>query len=234
MSYCVHCGVKLADYETRCPLCETEVIDPNRTKVITEPTYQDRMDINGKKLNKRFLIMLISLALLIPVAVIAVIDLVFSSGLTWAFYVFGAMLIIWTFIVFPIYFEEKSPYLYLAADLAVSSLYILMLSWLNSSVKWLMSIALPLILSVGLCVFLIIFVLQAKRIGKIEKGGWIGIIASFLPWAIDIAVTHYLTGSFVPVWAWYVSSPLIILGIVLVVASKSVSMSEWIRRNLFF
>ncbi len=234
MSYCVHCGVKLADYEARCPLCDTEVIDPNRTKESTEVYPQDRMDINGKQINKRFLVLLISLALLIPFAVVAVIDLVISSGLTWAFYVFGAELIIWTFIVLPIYFEGKSPYFYMTADLCVSSLFILMLSWLNASEKWLMQLALPIILSAGVCAFLIIFILQDKGIGKIEKGGWITIITSFLPWAIDIAVTHYLSHSFMPVWAWYVSIPLIILGGVLVVASKNISMSEWIRRNLFF
>ncbi len=234
MSYCVHCGVKLADYEKRCPLCETEVIDPNRTKVSTEVNFQDRMDINGKKINKKFLVLLISLALLIPFAVVAIIDLVASQGLTWAFYVFGAGLIIWTFIVLPIYFEGKSSYFYLTADLIVSSVYILILSLLNTSEKWLMAIALPIILSAGLCAYLIIFILQAKGIGKIEKGGWITIVFSLLPLAIDIAVTHYLTQSFMPVWAWYVSIPLLILGVVLVVASKSITMSEWIRRNLFF
>ena len=28
MSYCVHCGVELADCEPKCPLCGTEVLDP--------------------------------------------------------------------------------------------------------------------------------------------------------------------------------------------------------------
>lgn len=28
MAYCVHCGVKLADYHERCPLCNTLVLDP--------------------------------------------------------------------------------------------------------------------------------------------------------------------------------------------------------------
>ena len=28
MSYCVHCGVELADSEKRCPLCHTRVVDP--------------------------------------------------------------------------------------------------------------------------------------------------------------------------------------------------------------
>lgn len=234
MSYCVHCGVKLADYESRCPLCDTEVIDPKRNKESAEAYYQDRMDINGKKINKRFLVILISLALLVPFAVVTVIDLLFSLGLTWAFYVFSTELIVWTFIVLPIFFEGKSPYFYLTADLCVSSLYILMLSWLNPSAKWLMALAMPIILSVWVCTFLIFFIRHDKRIGKIEKIGWITILISFLPWVIDIAVTHYLTNSFIPVWAWYASTPLLIFGSVLVLASKNVSMSEWIRRNLFF
>ncbi len=28
MSYCVHCGVELAESEARCPLCNTKVVDP--------------------------------------------------------------------------------------------------------------------------------------------------------------------------------------------------------------
>ena len=234
MSYCVHCGVKLADYETRCPLCDTEVIDPKRTKVSTEVYYPDRMDINGRKINKRFLVMLISLALLIPLAGVAVIDMVFSSSLTWAFFVFCTAVIIWTFIVLPIIVEGKSPYFYLTADLIVSGLYILILSLMYDSVRWLMQLAMPIILSIGVCAYIITFIVRDKGIGKIEKGGWVTIVFSFLLWAIDIAFTNYLTGSYMPEWSWYVSIPLFILGVVLVAASKSVTMSEWIRRNLFF
>ena len=32
MSYCVNCGVELQKSEPRCPLCGTEVVNPNELK----------------------------------------------------------------------------------------------------------------------------------------------------------------------------------------------------------
>jgi hypothetical protein len=38
MSYCVECGVKLAEYEKECPLCTTPVYNPNEIKNFSTPS----------------------------------------------------------------------------------------------------------------------------------------------------------------------------------------------------
>ena len=46
MSYCVNCGVELADSERRCPLCHTEVHNPRQPydRKIPKP-FPNRLDL---------------------------------------------------------------------------------------------------------------------------------------------------------------------------------------------
>ena len=37
--YCVNCGVRLADTEKKCPLCETAVYHPDIKQSDARPTY---------------------------------------------------------------------------------------------------------------------------------------------------------------------------------------------------
>ena len=59
MSYCVHCGVKLADGAASCPLCGTPVLDPNRATAkagaSAMPMFSERdEDRTAKRINPRF------------------------------------------------------------------------------------------------------------------------------------------------------------------------------------
>ena len=42
--YCVNCGVKLADTEKRCPLCQTEVYHPDIPRREAEPLYPEELN----------------------------------------------------------------------------------------------------------------------------------------------------------------------------------------------
>ena len=41
MSYCVQCGVRLAQQEKKCPLCGTPVINPNPQETKEDHLYPD-------------------------------------------------------------------------------------------------------------------------------------------------------------------------------------------------
>lgn len=233
MSYCVHCGVKLADYESVCPLCGTQVLDPHREACDdAEPLFLDRMETAEKRINTRFLTGLITVILLIPFALTTILDLLFSFGLTWSMYVFGAILCLWAFVVFPISKPGRSPYLYAGINLAATPLFLWLIATFNGG-TWFMPLALPLVLLAGVVSMLMIWVLHMKKLSKIAKAGWLIFLLAFLPAGIDVIVTHYLTGSVIPVWAWFVTIPLLALSITALIISRSIALSEWIRRKLF-
>ncbi len=233
MSYCVHCGVELADYETKCPLCETPVIDPMRPIASGEPLFVDRIDIKEKKFNKHFIISIVSIILLIPFTVTTILDIYFSLGMTWSAFVLGAEALFWLSFVLPFQNRHTSPYVFCLIDIAATALYVLLISILTNGFKWYLPLALPIIVVSGCEILAMIFIHRSKRIGKLTKAGCCILAVSFLPLLIDVAIAHYLNGTFMPQWSWYASVPLFVLGLTVIILSKSVKVTEWLRKKMY-
>ena len=232
MSYCVHCGVELADYETKCPLCETPVVDPNRLIVTGESSFVDRVE-EEKKFNKHFIVTVISVVMLIPFVVTTIIDVTLSLGMTWSAYVLGAEALFWLWFILPFQSSDTSPYVYCLVDFAATALYVLLISILENSRGWYLPLALPIIAATALVALLMIRIHRAKRIGKLTKVGFGFLTLSFLPLVIDIAITHHQKGSFMPLWSWYASVPLFVFGLTVIILSKSVRFTEWLRKKMY-
>ena len=233
MSYCVHCGVELADYETKCPLCETPVVDPNRLLATGEPPFVDRIDTKEKKFNKHFIVTVVSAVMLIPFVVTTIVDITLSLGMTWSAYVLGAEALFWLWFVLPFQSSDTSPYVYCLIDGGATALYVLLIAVLEGSRAWYVPLALPIIAAATLEGLVMILIHRARRIGKLTKVGF-GILAvSFLPLVIDIAIVHYLKGSFMPLWSWYAFVPLFVLGLTVVILSRSVRFTEWLRKKMY-
>ena len=233
MSYCVHCGVELADYETKCPLCETPVVDPNRLIATGEPTFVDMVDIKEKKFNKHFIIFIISAVMLVPFVVTTIIDITLSLGMTWSAYVLGAEALFWLWFALPFQSSDTSPYVYCLIDGAATALYVLLISVLENSRGWYLPLALPIIAAATLEGLIFILIHRARRIGKLTKVG-LGLIAlSLLPLVIDIVLAHYKKGTFMPLWSWYAFVPTFALGLAVTLLSRSVRFTEWLRKKMY-
>jgi len=232
MSYCVHCGVELADYETKCPLCETPVVDPMRPVATGEPMFVDRPE-EGRRVNKSFIITVISIVLLIPFTVTTILDISLSLGMSWSAYVLGAEALFWLCFVLPFQSPDTSPYLFCLIDSAATALFVLLVSIIENSHGWYLPLALPIVAAAWLEVSVMILIHRSNSIGKLTKVGC-GIFAvSFLPLFIDIALAHYLKGTFMPQWSWYASVPLFVLGLTVILLSRSVRFTDWLRRKVF-
>ena len=87
MSYCVNCGVELADSEKRCPLCDTEVINPR--KPWREPEdfpYPRHLEPVRERANRVFFASVASLILCVPAAVtllVLIYQYLASLGVSW-------------------------------------------------------------------------------------------------------------------------------------------------------
>ena len=234
MSYCVHCGVELADYEKECPLCHTKVLDPYRESN-HEPMNLDRLaESEGHKLNRKFIIWMIFAILLVPFIVTAVISLVSPSvDMNWSFYVLGAELIFFSVCLVPVLFTGQKPWVYILVDTVTVALFLLLIAFMKKDFSWYLPVALPISLLSGLTIGLIVFIILHRKMGRYVKLGWSILAISLLPAVIDICITRYLSGSFLPVWSWYVSIPLLALGVTILALAGNVRFREWIRRKMF-
>ncbi len=235
MSYCVHCGVELADSEEKCPLCFTPVCDPSRTKKSGEvPLYPEKTEFFPSRINRRFLSFLFSLALLIPFGVVIVIDLLTGPGkITWSLYVLGAEICLWTVFVFPVLCPGIPAYVYILLDYGSACLYLLLIETAAEKSGWFVPLALPLTLSACAATLICAFILQRKKSGTIGKLGWICFTVSFLVTGVDVLIKHYVSSSFVPGWSLCAAAPLLVFSILLIIISKSARVNEWIKKNLF-
>ncbi|MCQ2431003.1 MAG: zinc ribbon domain-containing protein [Clostridia bacterium] len=233
MSYCVHCGVELADHEKECPLCGTVVIDPNRTNN-GDPMFSRKMeDIKEQRINPRFIAMLIFWITLLPFAATAGIFMIFSLGLRWTVYVFGAEVCVWAFFLFPLHYQGIKPYWNVLINTAVTAGYLFLIAFMQENNSWYLPLALPLTLLTSAVAAAIVFILRRKKLGKFGKFGWTAISASVYLFAIDICITHFVSGFFFPLWSWFVGIPFAALGVVCVLISGNAALSEWIRKNMF-
>lgn len=232
MSYCVHCGVQIADYEKSCPLCGTPVIDPQRT-MQGEPLFIDRMDLTAHRINRTFVATLVFAVMLIPFAITAILDFILSVQLTWAFYVLGAEGCFGIFFLVPFLYPRANPYWFALTDTAAAAAYLLLIAALNHGISWYFVLGLPLVLLTGWFAVLCLFFVRQKKLGKLGIAGRLLLSTAIFLFGIDIIIRQALAGSFWPLWAWYASAPLIVLGVVIIIFSRSIRISEWIRRKLF-
>ena len=232
MSYCVHCGVELADYAKKCPLCETPVIDPNRAAAKSEPAFVDMVE-TGKKVNKRFVVLILSVVLLIPFIVTTVLDITLSLGMTWSAYVLSAEAMVWLWFILPIQCPNTSPYLFCLIDGIAAALYVFLISVIENGKGWYLPLALPIVVAATIEIMIMTLIHRTKKLGKLTKAGLVIFALSFLPLVIDIAINSYSFGKIMVRWSWYASLPLFVLGLTITVLSKSVRFTEWLRKKMY-
>ena len=235
MSYCVHCGVELADSEEKCPLCYTPVIDPSRTEKTEEsPLYPQKTEFFPSRINRRFLAFLFSIVLLIPFGVVIVIDVLTGPGsITWSLYVLGAELCVWTFSVFPVICPGISVYFYILLDYASAGLYLLLIETALEKEGWFLPLGLPLTISACAATLISAFVWQNGKHGNTGKLGWTWFVISFLVTGVDVLIKNFVSSSLVPSWSLYAAVPLLVFSVLLIIISKSTRVNEWIKKNLF-
>lgn len=103
--YCVNCGVKLSDTEKRCPLCQTAVYHPDLPLRDAEPLYPEGLG-PGPQLNSLTMQSIITATYLIAILVSLVCDLQIGSGIVWAGYVIGGLLLSYVVLILPLWFKN--------------------------------------------------------------------------------------------------------------------------------
>ena len=206
--YCVKCGVKLADTEKKCPLCNTAVYHPEVSQPPCEPLYpEDKLPVSSagsKALNGAAIILF-----LIPLGVCFFADVSINGALDWFGYVAGAMAVTYLIFALPLWFKRPNPVIFVPCDFVAVGLYLLYIA-IATGGKWFLPFALPV--TGGLCLITcaVVTLLRYLRKGRLYVLGGatmaMGGFALLLEFLLDVTFDLGFTG-----WSVY---PLVVLGLI--------------------
>ena len=229
--YCIKCGVKLADTEKKCPLCETVVYHPDLERPTAEPLYpENRIPPNTS--GRKALCGAVIFLFMIPLIACFLADLFFGSGLNWVGYVAGALAVLYVTVALPAWFEHPNPVIFLPCDFVAVGLYLLYICLVTGG-NWFLHFALPITAGAAVILCAAVTLLYYLRRGKlyilggsfIALGGYI----LLLEWLLGVAFGVSFMG-----WSLYSLTVLVLLGGLMIYLAINRSARELIKRKLFF
>ena len=135
MSYCVQCGVKLSDYHGNCPLCNTEVVNPNTTLVRTNTDYPDYR-VEDKKEKKRIRNFatgfILSLQAFVYSLIVVLLDWLTGDGINWSLIPVISLALLWVTVAYPFFRKKNTFFRLFTYDCISVIIYILLLNFLIS------------------------------------------------------------------------------------------------------
>ncbi len=208
--YCVQCGVKLADTEACCPLCQTEVYHPAIRREQGEPLYPIGKYPTARK-RTLWPQALVTAALVLPILIVLLCDLQFSPRVTWSGYVIGALLVGYVVAVLPTWFKKPNPVIFTPCGFVAAGLYLLYIS-LHTDGRWFLPFALPVVGALGLIVTTVVTLLRYVRGGKFFIYGGATIALGGLSLLIEFLLTVAFPAIRFVGWSLYPLTVLVLLG----------------------
>ncbi|MEA2077922.1 MAG: hypothetical protein U9O95_07890 [Candidatus Marinimicrobia bacterium] len=141
MSYCVHCGVKLAEYHENCPLCNTKVLDPN-AKINPQtrdfPQYREHFKTTDPDHMKRLLAgTILSFTATIYIVVLLLINYLVNKQISWSLIPCLSFVYIWFVVGIPLLRSGQTFFRLYTYDTFATGLYLLALNLIISgSIAW--------------------------------------------------------------------------------------------------
>lgn len=232
MSYCVNCGVKLAESEKICPLCETAVHNPRSTgEEEAYAPYPPRVET--QKINRSFIAVLRLLILLVPIVVTFVCDLLGDFRIDWSLYVTGGALTLYVFVFVPMFFRENLVYLFIAMDVIAVCLYLALIFYLTAGMRWYLITALPIAFATGTLVDCATLIFRIKRLRALPKYAILCYMLCVYFVVLEIILEFAFYGRILLQWCWYANAPLALLGALLFIVNGKEGLVDELRRRLF-
>lgn len=138
--YCMNCGVRLGEGESRCPLCGLRAYHPELPKQSGDSLYPKQwVAPEPERTSMRFLLTVIGL---VAGVVCLLVDLGLWGRVTWSGYVLGGLAVAYALLALPLWFRRPNPVLLLPVDFVAVGLYLLYINLKNGG-GWFLSFAFP-------------------------------------------------------------------------------------------
>ncbi len=140
--YCINCGVKLADSEKVCPLCNTKVYHPDLF-IKHAPSPYPAVNTPVEHISRRGIAFILSIIFIIPLLLLPFIDLKLNGGITWSGMAGLGILLSYIIAVLPIWFKKPNPIVFVPLDFAATGGFLLYID-LYFVGGWFMTFAFPM------------------------------------------------------------------------------------------
>jgi hypothetical protein len=235
MSYCVNCGVQLAQKEKKCPLCGVEVINPRETADGDDfDAFPKQRDTVDAAFDKDMWIKLVSIILAVPAIICFVSNMLVHSEVFWSMYVVGAAAVLWTFCVSPLLFKRYFPLLWIVANTVASLGYLFLIELLSATKGWFMPLALPIVLGVAVLSLVILVLMQREVLKDFNAAAGIVFAAGVLTVLVELSISLYTTGALHMGWSWFSFISCAAMAAVLVIIERKLRVKEKLKRRLHF
>lgn len=238
MAYCVHCGIKLAEGEKKCPICNIEVRDPLAKEATdVERLYPDYIPVNEDRVSKKSLLTLLSMIFILPMILVVVCDLSINGRLNWSIYVVGALLIIYlpTFMYLLFIPNRNGMRQYLISIFTFVFTVDALLLYIQHRTggNWVSSFAGPIVLSVGLILIALIFFRVKRKWTKLGVAALFLLFTGLLCLMIEFIAIRTFASRMSFRWSYYPLITCVALAIILFYIDSHKVLKEQLKRKLF-
>lgn len=233
MSYCVNCGVELADTEKKCPLCGVKVVNPAAgNEDVADRQYPKRIETIESRIDRQFWVRIFSMFLAVPALICLVSNLLYDGTVSWSLYPIGGIAVLWAFCVSPFLFKKPAAVKWIVIDIIAASLYLYLLEYITNSGNWFFPFALPIVLGVGVFVLLITILIQHNKLKDLYIASAISFAAGLLMVGVEILIDYYLTQTVRIVWSWFVLITCIAIAFLFIFIERKKKLKEELKRRL--
>ena len=219
--YCIKCGAKLSDGQI----------------VVSEEHTYPKIPFQSEEFNRTGLMFVITMIFLVPLILPILLELEWSSSVSWSGYASGGTLIFYTAFIMPWWFKKPNPVIFTPIVFAMTIGLLLFICYKTGGFEvdpnWFMSFAFPVAGSLGIIVSAATAVLYYVKKGTLYTVG--GLLIALGLWTVlleyDIRTTFGVETPFY--WSTAPLTVLAIIGIMLIVIAIVKPLKESLKRIFF-
>ena len=234
MSYCVNCGVKLEPSLTRCPLCNTPVINPSHLQALTEssPYPKERGQVDVVK--RKDLAILTSIVLTATSLSCLLLNIFVFPTSPWSLFIIGVCLLLFVLLIPVLVYTRLPIYISLLFDGIATGLYLYMITFNTKSDKWFTGLALPILVLVTILVEIFALLLRSFPVSYITTALYFFAEAALLCVGIELLIDHYMNAPLKLMWSAIVLTVCSVIVIMLITVLSRRRLRDAVRRRLHF
>lgn len=232
MSYCVHCGVELDKSLEACPLCGTVVMDPaSPENSRVKPAYSPRVDYIMRRVERRYIALVISVVMMLAIGVCLVADALYSPSVDWSWFVMFSLMLAWVLFVVPIAMRLPAE-IYVLFDTVAAAAFLYAVSLVTDGAQWYTQLALPLTLLLSFIVIVNVELFKHRMFRALEQWGcaWISVGAGIV--GVEMVLDLNMHGAVELQWSYFVLAPCLAIGIILFILSHRSRLKDEVARRL--
>ena len=229
--YCINCGVKLAENEKSCPLCNTAVYHPETKQPEGQSLYpkniMPKVTSKSKVLNGAIIIMF-----LIPLIVCFLADIQINGKLEWFGFVAGALGVGYIVFALPLWFEKRNPVIFVPCGFFAAGLYLMYINFVTNG-DWFLTFAFPVIGGICIIISAMVTLFYYLKKGRLYITGGAFVLFGGFMLLIEFLMKITFNIRFMG-WSIYPLAVLVLIGGLLIYLGINRSAREMMERKLFF